>query len=296
MSKAKTNIRKAINYWTVGGFEGAKPVCQAIDEVAAMGFDGLELCFGAGELDMTTTQSTCDDIKACAKDHGIEIPSLATGAYWDMSLTDPKKSVRQKAMKFTEKYIEVAAMLGVKKILVVPGATTVPWEPDSPVVPYKECWKLATQAIRKLAKVAEKHKVVLCLENVWNRFLLGPMEMKAFIDQFGSRYVGSYFDVGNCILTGEAEHWMEILGRRIKAIHFKNVERSDCGGTLHGFGDDILKGDVNYPAVMKQLKAMKWKGCVTAEMIPFSRLPDLVLPDMKLVKDTCRKMDKILAM
>ena len=295
-SKKKPAIVKAINYWTIGGFEGDKPVAQAMQEAKDMGFEGIELCFGAGELTPKTTESKCREIKKAARDIGVKLESMATGAYWDISLSSTKKSERQKAIKFTQSYIETAAHLGVKRILVVPGAVDVPWEAKVPHVPYDEAWKESQRSLKKVLPAAEEHKVYVCLENVWNRFLYAPMEMKFFIDSFDSRYIGSYFDVGNCILNGEAEDWIRILRKRIKAIHFKNFERQDCAGVLHGFGDDLMKGDVNFKEAMKALKEIEYSGPVTAEMIPFSRLPDLVLPDMKMAKDTSKKMDKILAM
>jgi sugar phosphate isomerase/epimerase len=76
-------------------------------------------------------------------------------------------------------------------------------------------------------------------------------------------------------------------------MHFKNFERQDCGGVLHGFGDDILKGDVNWEAVVRAIEKIDFQGPITAEMVPFSRLPDLKLPDMEMAKDTASKMRKI---
>ena len=108
------------------------------------------------------------------------------------------------------------------------------------------------------------------------------MEMKMFLEQFDSNYIGSYFDVGNATLNGYAEHWIEILGEKIKAVNVKNFKREDCGGLLHGFGDDLSEGDVNFENVKSALKNIGFSGPVTVEMIPFSRLPDMVLPDMEL--------------
>ena len=95
------------------------------------------------------------------------------------------------------------------------------------------------------------------------------------------------------MLTGFPCHWIEILGKRIKRVHVKNFTREDAGGVLHGFGDNLLKGDVNWKNVVKALKKIKYKGFVTAEMIPFCRLPNLVLPDMKLARSTAKAMQKI---
>jgi len=97
------------------------------------------------------------------------------------------------------------------------------------------------------------------------------------------------------VLTGYPQHWIEILGSRIAAVHVKNFKRNDAGGVLHGFGDDLLEGDVDFDAVKAALKKIKYHGPITAEMLPFSRLPDLVLPDLDLARDTATKMRQIFA-
>ena len=283
-----------INYWTIGGFEGEKPVAQALKEAGAMGYDGLEPGFGAGELAPGVTRAKCMEIRKSARDLGMKIDSMASGVYWGQSLSDPRASVRNKAVAFTKEYLQVASWLGAKVVLVVPGAVAVPWDASQPVVPYAAAWKNSTASIRRCLPTAKKLGVTIAVENVWNWFLTDPIAMKTFVDQFKTARVGVYFDVGNCQINGFAEHWIEILGRRIKAVHFKNFSRDDCGGTLHGFGDDLLSGDVNWPAVVKALKKIKYTGPITSEMIPFSRLPNLLLPDMKLSRSTAGKMRKIL--
>jgi L-ribulose-5-phosphate 3-epimerase len=285
---------KQINYWTVGGFEGAKPIMQALAEVKEMGLDGLELAFGAGEFAPGITEAKCKEIKKAAKAMGMTIATCASGAYWGQSLTDPRASVRKKAVEFTKQYLRAAKWVGAKTCLIVPGHVAVPFDPSQKIVPYAEAWKLATESIRKVLPTAKKLGVTIALENVWNWFLTDPISMKLFVDQFKSKRVGVYFDVANCAINGYPEHWIEILGKRIAAVHIKNFNRDDCGGNLHGFGDDLEKGDVDFKAVIKALKKIKYTGPLTAEMIPFSRLPDMVLPDMKLAKDTAKKMLKIL--
>ena len=284
-----------INYWTIGGFDGAKPIAKALAEAKKLGFPGVELAFGAGELAPGVTQAQCKAIRKTARDLGMKIESLSSGAYWGQSLSDPRASVRKKAVAFTKEYLQVAKWLGAKVVLVVPGAVAVPWDPSQPVVPYQTAWKLATASIRECLPTAKKVGVTIALENVWNWFLADPFAMKLFVDQFKTKRLGVYFDVANCLINGYPEHWIEILGKRIAGVHFKNFSRDDCGGTLHGFGDDLLKGDVDWKAVLKALKKIKYAGPITAEMIPFSRLPDLVLPDMKLARDTAKKMKKLMA-
>ncbi|MBU4210945.1 MAG: sugar phosphate isomerase/epimerase [Verrucomicrobia bacterium] len=289
------NIRQ-MNYWTLGGFEGKKPVAQALAEASAMGLGGIELTFGAGEFARGITEAQCRAIRAKAAHLNLRIETLATGYYWDHPLSSPDAAERCEAIAFTKEYLRVAARVGAKVVLVVPGAVAVPWDPSKPVVPYAAVWKNATASLRICLKEAEKQKVTMALENVWNWFLADPMAMKLFVDQFKSRRVGVYLDVGNCLINGYPEHWIEILGRRIAAVHFKNFARQDCGGGIHGFGDDLLKGDVNWKAVLAALAKIKYKGPITAEMVPFSRLPDLVLPDMVLARDTVAKLKQILAM
>ncbi|RPJ45010.1 MAG: sugar phosphate isomerase/epimerase, partial [Chloroflexi bacterium] len=108
--------------------------------------------------------------------------------------------------------------------------------------------------------------VTICIENVWNKFLLSPLEMKGFIDSFGSPCVGSYFDVGNVLLTGYPDQWIRILGPRIRRVHIKDFKKSV--GTAAGFCD-LLEGDVDFDAVKKALSGIQYSGYVTAEIIPY---------------------------
>jgi hexulose-6-phosphate isomerase len=210
-----------------------------------------------------------------------------------MPLSAQDEAHRQRALEFSRKYIQVAGWLGVKTILVIPGVVDVGWDPSVPVVSYQQVWDTSSKSLEELLPLAEDHGVVLGLENVWSKFLVGPVETKAFIDQFDSPYLRAYFDVGNVLISGHPEHWIEILGDRIAAVQVKNFSRQDAGGVLHGFGDDLLEGDVNWDAVKAALRAIDYRGPITAEMLPFSRLPDMVLPDMDLARDTGIKMKQI---
>jgi len=283
-------LTRQINYWVMGGFEGKKPVLQAIEEAKAMGYEGLEPAFGAGELTPDTTEAEAKRIADGAKKLGLPIRTVCTGAYWGMSLSHPDAAVRKKAVEFTTSYLQVAGWLGAKVALVVPGHVAVPFDPSQPVVPYKQAWKLAAQSLKQVLPMAHECGVKIGLENVWNWFLADPIAMKMFIDEIADSHLGCYFDIGNVLINGYPEHWIEVLGKSVFAVHYKNFSRDDCGGNLHGFGDDLLKGDVNFEAVAGALKAIKYKGTITAEMIPFCRLPDLVLPDMALAKDTAPKL------
>lgn len=285
-----------INYWTVGGFENTKPVAQALQEAKDMGYDGMELVFEAsGVLCPETSEKECRGYRDAAEKIGMKIRSLATGVSWKAPLGHPDPAVRAKAVDFTRRYLQAAAWIGAETVLVIPGVVAVPWESPAAVAPYGQVWENAARSLWKLLPTAEKLEVAIGLENVWNWFLADPMAMRCFVDQFASPFLGTYFDVANCLVNGYAEHWVPILGHRIKAVHVKNFKREDSGGVLHGFGDDLLEGDLDFEALKRELVAADYTGPLTAEMIPFKRLPDLVLPDLDLARDTAGKMRKAFA-
>jgi hexulose-6-phosphate isomerase len=130
--------------------------------------------------------------------------------------------------------------------------------------------------------------VCLGIENVWNKFLLSPLEMRDFIDSFQSEWVGSYLDVGNALATGYPEHWIRILSHRIKRVHFKDYRRAV--GSVAGFVD-LLSGDVHWPAVMRELRAIGYSGWIAAEMIP--PVPFYKYSPEVLIQNTARAMDAI---
>lgn len=278
---------KALNYWVFGGFDGQKTPYEFIDWAAAQGLDGVELTIGDCLKD-DITKEECEKIAAYAKSKNIGLRSLASGSGWGCGLGTGDEKERAAAIENVKRYLTIASWIGAESVLVVPGATRVAWDPSHPVWSYKTVWETATESIRALIPTAEALKVNLALENVWNRFLISPMEWKLFLDQFDSDYVGIYFDTGNCCLTGRPQDFPELLGNRIKAVHVKNFEENDAGGGLHGFGDDLSVGVVDFKALFAEFDKIGYKGPFTAEMIPFSRLPDMVLPDQALAEKTVK--------
>jgi hexulose-6-phosphate isomerase len=135
-------------------------------------------------------------------------------------------------------------------------------------VSYDQCWNRCIEEIRKVIPMAEKLKVNIALENVWNNFLVSPMEAASYIDQFKSPYVGSYFDCGNILVYGWPEQWIRILDKRLAKVHIKDFSRkiADKQGKGAGFGVKLLEGDVNWKAVMKSLDDIGYHGWTTVEM------------------------------
>ena len=276
-------MKKGISIWSFGDCSLGK----AFSLAEQYGFEGVEVELSeTGEISFNTSSEELRCICRAAEQCGLSIYSVASGLYWKYSITSPDASVREKAESIVKRQLDVASELGCDSILVVPGAVSVSFAPELGVVPYQTAYERALEAFRRIGGYAEKKKVSIGLENVWNGFLLSPLEMRDFIDKIGNEYVGSYFDVGNTMLNGHPEHWIEILGKRIKKVHFKDFRRSI--GTLDGFVE-LLTGDVDYPAVMKALSQIGYDGWVTAEMIP----PAKQYPQVTL-ENASHALDRIL--
>ena len=282
----------ALNAWIYCGFGGEKKPREFIDWAAEKGLDGVELTVGDC-LSVDTTEAEAKELAAYAKAKGVGLRSFATGAGWGKWLCADDPAERAEAIEFVKKYLQLAAWMGVETVLVVPGATRVAWDASHAEVSYLNAWRNATESIRELVPVAEDLGVNLALENVWNRFLISPMEWKLFLDQFGSKRVGIYFDAANCCLNCRPQDFPEILGGYIKAVHLKNFEESDCAGGLHGFGDDLFKGVVDFKALFAALEKINYAGPCTVEMIPFSRLPDMTMPDAALAEKMVEQIKKL---
>ncbi len=279
---------KSISYWAFpGGLEGSKPIVEAMSEAKEMGYDAIELCIGdEGELNVNSKKKQCEMLVRLAKRIGIKISSVASGVYWGYNFSSDSAQKRNKCLSACKKMIQITQWLGTDALLYIPGAVDVFFDPESEVIPYDVAWKRMTEYTKKLLPTAEKAGVCLCVENVWNKLFQSPLELAQFVDQFKSKYVGVYFDVGNVLKMGYPEQWIRILGKRIKRVHFKDFKLAV--GTADGFCD-LLEGDVNWPAVIDALNDIKYKKSVTAEMIPlYAHYPQVRL------QNTSNAMDAIL--
>jgi hexulose-6-phosphate isomerase len=283
-------MKKGINAWC---FPGSFSIRRCMELAKQAGFDSIELNMSeenkakgltdelSFEENPGLTLDTTDDglraIAALAKEIGIEISSVSTGLHWTYPLTSDDAAVREKGKLVVRKMIHAAKLFGADAILVVPGLV-------DKTVSYTAAYRRSLEAFRELAETAEREKVFICAENVWNKFLLSPMEMARFVDEVGSPYVGVYFDAGNVLQFSYPEHWVEALGGRIRRIHIKDFNVSV--GNIQGFVN-LLEGDMDWPALMKSLKAVGYDGYITAELSPYKIGPE------QIAADTSRHMDAI---
>jgi len=242
-------------------------VAENFDLVKEAGFDGVEIS--------TSDKEEIQQLKKEADRVGVEIHSIMNPVQWQSPLTSPDPKVRAVCVKSIENCLEAAKIVGADAMLLVPGVV-------NEEVPYQEAYQRSLEVIKKQVKpMAEEKKVTVAVENVWNKFLLSPIEFAQFIDDIDSEYVKAYFDVGNIVFYGYPEQWIEYLGERIKKVHIKGFDaqkRDFCY---------LLEGTINWEAVRKALKKIGYDGYITAEMPVYPHHPE------QTVKDTAKHMDLI---
>lgn len=253
---------KSISAWAFSPQRSASEVFRLAKE---HGFDGVEVSIGAdgapsNQVWLDSSQDDCQQLVEQAAQTGVKIAGLASGLGWSRPLTN--KETQLQAKEAVEKSLQIANWLGTDAVLVVPGGVGAEFIDGFRGVPYDQAYENALSAFQELKSTAEELGVAIGVENVWNKFLLSPLEFRSFLDEINSAQVGAYFDVGNVIYTGYPEQWIRILGHRIKRIHFKDFKREV--GNLSGFCD-LLDGDVNFAAVMQILREIGYEGPVTSE-------------------------------
>ena len=219
-----------------------------------LGFDGVEL--------NSPVDFTLDEIKKAKANSGIETPTVVNKDHWRVPLSDPDPEVRKNCIASVAKSLEEIKELGGDTVLVVPGVV-------NDKVSYEDAYYRSQNSIRELIPYAEKTGMQIGLENVWNNFLISPVEAKRFIDEINHPLVGWYFDIGNVLRYGWPEHWIKTLNHRIMKLHIKEFSRElmNSSGLWEGFKVDLLKGDNNWPVVMKAVSDINHQGgWLTAEV------------------------------
>lgn len=236
---------------------------QVFSEAEKAGFEGVELALGSSGITMDTTEEELTSVKALANKYNITLYSVACSMYFTTPFTSDDPDIRREAKRIARKQLDIAAALGCETVLIVPGVVSCAWMPQIGVTPYDVAYTRALEAMRELALYAEEKNVIIGVENVWNRFLLSPLEMRDFIDKVASDCVGAYFDAGNVLLFGHPEHWVKVLGKRIKKVHIKDFKVQV--GNLSGFVP-LLEGDLDFRLLMDALREIGYDGWITPEV------------------------------
>lgn len=218
-----------------------------------LGYDGVELdC--PDTLDMK-------EVLAARDKTGLEIPGTVNSRHWKLPLSDPDPKKREECVKSIEQALRETKQYGGTTVLVVPGVVTAD-------VSYTEAYERCQKEIRKLLPVAEQTGVKIAFENVWNQFLLSPLEAAKFVDDFKHPMVGWYFDVGNVLRYSWPASWIEALDKRILKIDLKefSFKKQNDLGLWKGFDVEFMEGDCNWSEVNKALQKVGYSGWASAEV------------------------------
>ena len=261
-------IKKSLKY---GMIKEDLSLVEKFKLVKSLGFDGVELD-SPNDLDR-------QEIIEAVRESGIEIPGVVNSLHWKSPLSDPDPAVRQKCLDSVKVAIDDCKAYGGTTVLLVPAVVKAE-------VPYEDAYKRSQEEINKVLPYAEEAGIKIALENVWNNFLLSPVEAARYVDQFENPIIGWYFDVGNIVRYGWPEHWIQTLGKRIMKIDIKEYSRKKQSeeGIWKGFKVEIGDGDCNWAAVNKALREIGYQGWGSAE-VPGG--------DRKRLKEISERMDVI---
>jgi len=284
------DMKKSINLWALP-YPHKMTLKECFEVCKDAGFDGVELNYALDEDDLSPKASDkhIASIGEMARAMGLEISGVCSFLFWPYSLTHQEPKQRQKGLELAMGMIRAANLLGTENLLVVPGAVYVPWIKDVPPVPHDVCDRRAREAIRRLIPEAEKHNVFLNIENIFaNGYLHSPQEINEFVDSFQSDRVHVHFDTGNISLYHFPEHWVPILGKRIRNVHVKEYSKNVNEFNLHAFRP-LLDGTTNWPAVMEAFDRVGYHGYLTFEYFtPWPHWPEA------LVYQTSDALDRML--
>lgn len=282
-------MKKSINQWAFP-YPQRMNLKECLQLAKDAGFEAIELNYDL-ENDLSPKSGTKDyhDIRRLADKIGIRISGLCSFLFWPYPLTSNDPDKRAKGMELAGKIAQAAHDLGVENVLLVPGAVHIPWRDDYEPVANDVCDRRAKEAVRKLARQAERLKVSLNIENIFfSGYLMTPMEMNDFVDSFQSEHVKVHFDTGNISIFQHPEHWVRLMGKRIKNIHFKEFSKKSTDYSLETFRP-LLDGTTNWPAVMNELDKIGYRGYVTFEYFhPYPHYPEA------LIYQTSDSLDRIL--
>jgi L-ribulose-5-phosphate 3-epimerase len=288
-SAKRYEMKKSINLWAFP-YPERMSLQQCLQLAKDAGFDGIELNYDL-DNDLSPKAGTREfsEIRKMADKIGITISGLCSFLFWPYPLTSNDPEKRARGLELAGKMAQAAHDLGVENLLVVPGAVHIPWRTDHEPVPNDVCDRRAREAIGKLLPQAEKLRVYLNIENIFfNGYLMTPMEMVNFVDSFDSPNVRVHFDTGNIMLFQFPEHWIPVLGKRIKNVHLKEFTKKGTDHSLETFRP-LLDGTTNWPAVMEAFDQTGYRGYLTFEYFhPYLHYPEA------LIYQTSDSLDRIL--
>lgn len=221
----------------------------------------------------TPDEHVAEEMKKAADVAGIRIDSVMNMDHWKYPLSSGDAAVAAKCMEGMRASLRNAKVWGSDAVLLVPAVVNAQTS-------YADAWARSQARIRELLPMAEELKVVIAIEEVWNKFLLSPLEMVVYIDDFQSPWIKAWFDVGNVMLYGYPQDWIRTLDKRVYKVHLKDFKRKEGGYAWVNLGE----GDVDWAEVRKAFGEIGYAGSVIAELDG---------GDEAYLKDVSKRMDRL---
>ena len=236
-----------------------------------VGFEGIEI----GTI---TDPAVATEIKEAAAKAGLTIHSVMNADHWKYPLSSADPEVVKKSVAGMEASLHNAKLWGADSVLLVPAVV-------NPQTSYKDAWTRSQKVVKeRILPLAQELKVVIGMEEVWNKFLLSPLEMARYVDEFASPWVKAYLDVGNMLFYGYPQDWIRTLGPRIHRVHIKDFKLDREKGQF--FWKNLGEGDVDWPEVRKAFSEVGYDCWVTTEIEG---------GDAAYLKDVVARFDRFLA-
>jgi hexulose-6-phosphate isomerase len=229
--------------------------------------------FDVVQAPTTPNEHTAEEIKSEADKAGVRIDSVMNMAHWEFPLSSSDPAAVEKSLDGMRTSLHNAKLWGSDVVLLVPGVV-------NPQTSYHDAWVRSQKEIRKLIPLAAELKVVIAIEEVWNKFLLSPLEMATYIDEFKSPWIKAWFDVGNVLLYGYPQDWIRTLGKSIVKVHLKDFKRKEDGYAWVNLGE----GDVDWGEVRKAFDEIGYAGSATVELDG---------GDEAYLRDVSRRVDRL---
>jgi L-ribulose-5-phosphate 3-epimerase len=212
--------------------------------------------FSQVECPTTPDQAEAEEIRKASDAAGLPVHSVMNMAHWKYPLSSADPEVVAESRKGMETSLHNAHMWGAQTVLLVPAVV-------NPQTSYKDAWTRSVAEIKKMIPLAEKLKVIIAVEEVWNKFLLSPLEFANYVDQFKSPWVRAYFDVGNVVISGYPQDWIRTLGNRIVKLHLKDFKFQNRKTAEFV---PLREGEIDWKEVHKALGEIGYKGSATVEL------------------------------
>jgi L-ribulose-5-phosphate 3-epimerase len=222
----------------------------------------------------TPDDATAEEIKRAADGANIRIDSVMNMDHWKDPLSSDDPAAVERSLAGMRTSLHNAKLWGADAVLLVPAVV-------NPQTSYHDAWTRSQTQIRKLIPLAAELNIVIAIEEVWNKFLLSPLEMESFLGEFKSPYIKAWFDVGNVVLYGYPQDWIHTLGKSIVKVHLKDFKRTSDGFAWVNLGD----GDVDWPAVRQAFADIGYSGAAIVE---------LKGGDEAYLRDVSQRVDRLL--